>query len=139
VRPTARRIDRRGRLGPRGSPSPLRVLTVPHLITIGGYAASLAWVAGGSPWLAVAGLAADEADGRVARLLGQASSLGSALDWAVDLTMTGLAATRLGAPWLWILPPVTVGQAMLRARDRRPSFGSARFAITLAAIAREWL
>jgi hypothetical protein len=62
------------------------------------------------------------------------SELGSLLDWAVDLTMTGLAAARAGL--LWLLPLVTVAQAWLRARGRRPAFGSARAAFTLVAILR---
>src|SRR5258706_9841385 len=88
------------------SPTPSTAkLNWPNAITLAGYAATLAWLAGGPWWLAVAGIAADEVDGRVARATGETSEYGGLLDWAVDLTLTGLVLPRLG--WTWMLLAVT--------------------------------
>lgn len=105
---------------------------LPSAITFGGYALSLAWLTGGPAWMGIAGIAADELDGRVARATGQTSEYGSLLDWSVDLSMTALTLGRLGA--LWALPVVTAAQVYLRDAEWRPTFGSARAALMLYAI-----
>lgn len=110
--------------------------TLPNAITIAGYASSLAWMAG-APWpFALVGLLADEIDGRVARVTGQTSEYGSHLDWAVDLTLTGMAAARCGMVGLCTLPVTTAVQAAMREHGVRPSIGSARAAYTVAALLR---
>jgi phosphatidylglycerophosphate synthase len=117
-------------------PSAVR-LNLPNTITLAGYAASLAWLAGGPGWLGLLGLLADELDGRVARATGQATPYGGELDYAVDVTLTGLSALRaLGPAGLALLPVVTAYQAALRTQGERPSFGSARAALSLMSILR---
>jgi phosphatidylglycerophosphate synthase len=111
-------------------------VSVPNAITILGYGASLLWLGGGPWWLAMIGLVADEADGRVARYMGQASDLGSNLDWAVDLTLTGLTAERAKLPLL-ALVPITAAQAALRTDAWRPPVGSVRAVLTLYTLLKE--
>jgi hypothetical protein len=73
--------------------------------------------------------------------MGQTSPRGSALDWGQDVSLTAAALYRLGietdhvALALSAAPPILYAQASLRAEDWRPSFGSARAAIMLAAMA----
>jgi hypothetical protein len=110
------------------------VANLPNAITLAGYAASVGWLAGGPPWLAILGMVADEVDGRVARATGTASEFGSLLDWGVDLTLTGLAADRAGM--LWLLPFVTPIQVQMRNEGSRPPIGSARALFTAAALLR---
>ena len=107
-------------------------MTAANGVTLLGYALGLWWVVGGPTWAAVGSMLADELDGRLARRMGDASCVGGNLDWAVDLTLTGLVAARLGL--LWTMPAVTAGQAYLRSRDWRPSIGSARAAFMVAAL-----
>ena len=117
----------------RGLPKP----NLATAVTIGGYAASLAYIATNNPALGVIGVVADEIDGRVARAMGQTSSFGREMDYAVDLTLTGLTAYRaLGNIGLAVLPIVTTFQAVIRAAGLRPSFLSARALFTGAAILR---
>lgn len=111
------------------------IANVPNAITIAGYMATLAWLAGAHPGFAVAGIVADEIDGRAARKLGQTSEFGSLLDWGVDLTLTGLTAQRAGLAWT--LPVVTPAQVYLRERGQRPAVGSARAAFTAIALLKE--
>jgi len=107
---------------------------IPNAITIGGYVCQLMWILGG-PWpLALVGLIADEADGRVARAVDETSDFGSLLDWGVDMTMTGLCAVKAGLGWS--LPVTTIAQVMLRQRGMAPSVGSARALYTVIALAR---
>jgi len=112
--------------------SPLANL--PNAVTLGGYAATLAWIAGGSPWLAAIGLFADEADGPIARKLGQTSDFGSLLDWAVDVALATAIAVKLGGVWLLAAPFVIAGQTYLRLEGRAPAFGSARAFLTCVAV-----
>jgi len=107
---------------------------VPNAITLSGYGATIAWLAGGPWWLAVYGLVADEIDGEVARATGQTSQYGSLFDWAVDLSLTALILAKLGAPWLLLV--VTPVQVYLRERGWTPSCGSARAFLTLIALAK---
>lgn len=120
--------------GPLPAIASTAAANLPNAISVAGYAATLAWLSGASSWWAVAGLIADEADGRVARATGTASAYGGLLDWAIDLTLTGLVAWRLGAPWL--LLAITPAQAYLREREWRPAVGSARAVLTLVALAK---
>ncbi len=118
----------RGELGAEG-PS---LANPPNAITLAGYFASVGWLVGGPWWLAIAGLLADELDGRVARAEGTSTPFGSMFDWATDITLTGLVAARLGI--LWVLPGITAVQAWLRNEEIRPEVGSARAVLTLAAL-----
>lgn len=107
---------------------------LPNAITLSGYGATIAWLAGGPWWLAVYSLVADEIDGEVARSTGQTSNFGSLLDWAVDLSLTALILVKLGAPWL--LLAITPVQVYLRERGWTPSCGSARAFLTVVALAK---
>lgn len=109
-------------------------LNLPNAITLSGYAATIAWLGGAHPAFAIYGIVADEADGRVARATNETSDYGGLLDWAIDLTLTGLVLARLG--WTWALLGVTPAQAYLRQRGYRPTVGSARAALVLYAIIR---
>lgn len=111
------------------------LFTLPNAITISGYAMQIAWLRGAKPIWAVGGLIADEVDGAVARATDSATIFGSDLDWAADVTMTGLVANRLGI--LWLLPFITGVQAYMRASGKRPAFGSARAALTVLALVKE--
>jgi hypothetical protein len=115
------------------APSTAR-LNAPNAITMAGYGATLVWLAAGPAFwpLAVAGLAADEVDGYVARATDETSEYGSLLDWAVDISLTGLVLAKLGMPWL--LLAVTPLQVYLRERGWAPRFGSWRAVFTLVAI-----
>jgi hypothetical protein len=119
-----------------GAPAEPRpsLVNAPNIISLSGYAATLGWLAGGPPLLAVLGLVADEADGRVARELGQTSDFGGLLDWGIDITLTGLVLARLG--WTWALLFVTPAQVYLRNAGFRPTIGSARAAFTIISLLR---
>jgi phosphatidylglycerophosphate synthase len=100
---------------------------LPSAITLCGYAASLAWLAGAPWWIGALGIVADELDGRIARATGEVTRFGGELDYAVDVTLTGLCAVRaLGPMGLAVLPIVTMTQAALRTQGERPTLGSAR-------------
>lgn len=110
-------------------------LTIPTVVTFCGYAAGLAWLAGGPGWLCLASILADEIDGALARKIGQTSRYGKELDYSVDLSLTSLSALRLfGMPGLAILPIVTALQAEKRSRDATTAFGSTRAAFMLGAL-----
>lgn len=116
-------------VGAPDSPGNPSKLNLPNAITLSGYAMTIAWLMGASPWWAVGGLLADEVDGRVARATGTTSEFGGLLDWGVDLTLTGVVMERAGLlPWL---PVVTTGQVYLKEKGFRPSIGSARAVATL--------
>ena len=112
-------------------------LTTANGISLAGYALGLWWLGGGPSWAAIASIAADELDGRVARSMGDASCLGGNLDWAIDLTFTGLVAWRLGA--LWMLPAITAAQAYLRSQRTEPPLMSARGYMMIGALIKEGL
>ena len=109
-------------------------------VTVAGYATGLWWTQGGPSWAGIASIIADELDGRLAREGRFATEHGSALDWGADVILTPLSLMRLGRETghetaaLLAAPPVLVGQAMLRGSGWRPSVGSARAAVMLAAI-----
>jgi len=107
---------------------------IPNAITLGGYASSLAWLAGASPWFAVASIAADEADGRVARATGQETAYGSHLDWGVDMALTGAIAVTLGGPSMLLAPLLMAVSVSMRERGERPPVGSSRAAMTIYAL-----
>ena len=98
---------------------------LPNLVSLVGYTSGLAWTQGAPAWTALTSIAADEADGRIARAMGTESSFGSDLDFAIDMTLTGLVANRLfKSPWpLLAITPV---QAYLRSQGFRPQIGSMR-------------
>lgn len=99
-------------------------INLPNAITLLGYASAIVWLVGGSPWFAVASIIADELDGRIARATKQETSFGKELDWAVDLTLTGAVAMRIGMPYL--LPIFTTLQVAAHDRGERPNIGSVR-------------
>ncbi len=115
-------------------------LTLPDVVTIAGYGLGLYWSLGGPAWAGVASIVADEVDGRLARALGVSTEHGGQLDWGADVALTPLALARLGRevghPWLAVAaaPPVLYVQSLLRGASWRPSVGSARAVVTLAAI-----
>lgn len=131
---------------PAGGPSPATEgPTLADAVTLTGYGLGLWWAQGGPSWAGVASLLADEVDGCLARAMGTASAHGSLLDWGGDVALTPFALGRLGRETgheqaaLLAAPPVLLGQTLLRARGYRPSVGSARAVVTLAAIvAHEW-
>jgi phosphatidylglycerophosphate synthase len=105
------------------------IINVPNAISIAGYASTIAWLMGASPLFAVAGIAADELDGPIARSRGETTDYGSLLDWGIDLTLTGAVALKVGlAPWLLLITPV---QIWMRQNEMAPTFGSARAALTV--------
>lgn len=107
--------------------------TLASLVTLFGYACSLAFIAGAPWYVGALGILADEADGRIARARGETTLLGKELDYAADVTLTGLSALKLMGPaGLAALPLVTLVQADLRSRGERPRYGSAR-AVMMAA------
>ena len=107
--------------------------TVANGISMLGYALGLWWVVGGPTWACIASILADEVDGRVARAMGEASCVGGYLDWAIDLSFTGLVAARLGI--LWALPAVTAAQVYARATGlREVPIGSPRALMMVAAL-----
>lgn len=110
------------------------VVTWPNAITLSGYAAGLAWLAGASPLWALWSLAADELDGEAARNLGQSSDIGERLDFGVDVAFAALIAMRLGL-W-WAAPALLLGEVMLKESGYEPPFGSARAAGMLWALAK---
>jgi hypothetical protein len=112
------------------------VLTGPTLLTLLGYACSLAWLAGAPMVYGIIGVLADELDGRLARASGTDTRYGGELDYAVDVTLTGLSAVKLlGTPGLFVLPVITAVQAGLRTKGERPEFGSMRAALMLLKMA----
>jgi len=106
------------------------VFTLPNAITLTGAALTAWWLRGGPKWAAVAGLLADEIDGRIARAMGTTSRFGATLDWATDVSLNAVVMDRLGAAWaLPVVLPVQVG---MHAEGIRPAIGSLRAVSTLA-------
>lgn len=122
-------------------PAGPQAVSLPNALTLSGYALGVWWSLGGPWWSAVASIAFDELDGRLARSEGQASDLGGALDWGADVALTPLALVRLGQeidrPWLPLAaaPPALALQAYLRAKGERSSVLSLRALIMLSALA----
>lgn len=102
---------------------------LPNAVSLAGYVAALLYLKGGHPAWCLASILADEADGRIARAVGQTSEFGGALDWGIDLTLTGLFLERVDL--LAALPPVTAAQAYFRSRETRPPVLSARAIVML--------
>jgi len=109
-------------------------LNLPNALTLGGLALGVWWIYDGPDWAAVASVALDEIDGRVARATGEETEFGSELDWGADLALTGLALDKVGAPWP-VIPVVTTGQVVLRNARTRPPFLSARALVMLYGVA----
>ncbi len=105
------------------------VPVLPNAISLAGYAAALLYLKGGNPAWCIASILADEMDGRVARATGQTSEFGGALDWGIDVTLTGLFLDRVDL--LAALPPITAAQAYFRSKETRPPVLSARAIIML--------
>lgn len=129
ARPPATLVAGPGTGKDEGSP-----INLPNAMTLAGIVCSTIWLAGGSGWFALAGLLLDELDGRVARATGQTTALGSQLDWAGDVALNAAVLAKLGAPYVYALPPIVVGQAALREEGWRPPVGSARALVTLFAL-----
>jgi phosphatidylglycerophosphate synthase len=112
-------------------------LTLSNGITLAGYIFSLAWIAGGPAWMALAGLVADEIDGTIARRTGTVSEFGSVMDFTTDMIMTALVAKRLGI--FPVLPFITAGQVYRRIHqvDALPPFFGARSLLTMATVFKE--
>lgn len=127
--------------GAPGALAPQPRFTLPDAVTLAGYGLGVYWSLGGPTWAGVVSVIADEVDGRLARATGATTTHGGELDWGADVALTPLALARLGrevghpALALAAAPPVLYVQAMLRDASWRPTVGSARAAITLAAIA----
>lgn len=100
----------------------------PNLISLTGYGAGIAWLAGAHPAFAVYSILADELDGVSARNLGVASPVGDRLDWGIDVCMLALVGVRIGMGWV-SLPLVLLGQVLLKERGFAPPFGSTRAAL----------
>lgn len=110
-----------------------KAVTAANGVSMLGYALGLWWVVGGPSWAAIASILADEVDGRLARAMGEASCVGGYLDWAIDLSFTGLVAARLGI--LWALPAVTAAQVYARSTGwREVPIGSPRAVMMVAAL-----
>lgn len=106
--------------------------TVANTVTLTGYAAALGWLFGGPAWLAWYSIAADELDGRVARFMNEPTEYGGQLDYAVDVTLTGALAIKLGVPWALMF--ITPAQAYFRYKGDKPVFGSFRAAMMSVAL-----
>ena len=113
-------------------------------VTLAGLGLGLWWSMGGPAWAGLGSLVADEVDGRLARALGVSSAHGELLDWGTDLLLTPAALARLAAELDVARPAAAVAttaplllflQAHLRARGVRPSVGSLRALLMLAAMA----
>ena len=105
-------------------------LTLPNAITLAGAGLTAWWLRGGPAWAAVAGLLADEVDGRLARATGSTSRFGATLDWATDISLNAVMLDRLGAAVA--LPVVLPAQVAMHEVGVRPSIGSLRALTTLA-------
>ena len=103
-------------------------------MTLASLALGAWWVSGGPPAAALASVALDELDGRVARYTGESTDFGSLFDWGTDLVLTAMALQRVGAPWQAI-PVVTTAQVALRSAGARPPLLSARGVVMLYGVA----
>ncbi len=119
----------------------MKAPSAPDLVTLTGYMLGLWWAQGGPAWAGLVSIVADEADGRLARALGETSERGSALDWGADVALTPFALARLGRECgnpdaaMLLAPVLLLVQAAARARGERPSVGSVRAVLMLAAMA----
>lgn len=104
--------------------------TLPNAVTLAGAALTAWWLRGGPKWAAVAGLLADEIDGRLARATGTTSRIGATLDWATDVSLNAVVMDRLGLAAA--LPVVLPVQVAMHAEGIRPAIGSLRAVSTLA-------
>ena len=119
----------------------LPIPSAADVVTMTGYGLGLWWGLGGPHWAGIASVVADEVDGRLARATNTATAYGSSLDWGGDVALTPLALTRLASELgvskgigIVASVPVLYAQARLRSDGWRPSVGSARAVVTLAAI-----
>lgn len=81
-------------------------VTVPNVVTAAGYAAGVAWLAGGPWWLALLSILADELDKPLAATYGQQAALADILDFPVDAILAAMTLQKLQAP-VWAYPIVT--------------------------------
>lgn len=105
-------------------------LTLPNAVTLTGAALTAWWLSGGPAWAALAGLVADEVDGRIARATGTTSEIGKTLDWATDVSLNAVVMDHLGLSAA--LPVVLPVQVALHHEGVRPAIGSLRAVSTLA-------
>lgn len=108
-------------------------LSWPNAITLSGYAAGIAWLAGAGPACAFWSILADELDGASARSLGETSAVGDRLDHTVDVCMLALVGLRLGLGWI-ALPATLFAQVLLKEHDIAPPFFSSRAALMAYAL-----
>lgn len=120
---------------PMPAPAPdAGVFTLPNAVTLAGAALTAWWLRGGPGWAAVAGLIADEVDGRLARATGTTSRFGATLDWATDVSLNAVIMDRLGLAVA--LPVVLPVQVAMHAEGVRPAIGSLRAISTIALLLR---
>lgn len=115
---------------PSLEPADAGPFTLPNAITVAGAGLTAWWLKGGPAWAAIAGLLADEVDGRLARATGTTSRFGGTLDWATDISLNAVMLDRLGAAAA--IPVVLPLQVALRDSSVRPPIGSLRALTTLA-------
>mgnify|MGYP003430970546 FL=1 len=109
------------------------IFTAANAVSLAGAAATVAWLHGGHPALALVGLAADAIDGTIARRepLG-ATQTGMVLEAVTDVSLNAVMLGRLDAAWAIPLavPVQVVG--------KRAGVGSLRVALTAALLYRQW-
>jgi phosphatidylglycerophosphate synthase len=109
------------------------IFTAANAVSLAGAAATVAWLHGGHPALAVAGLAADAVDGSLARRDPQGlTQTGMVLEAVTDVSLNAVMLGRLGAAWAI---PLAVP---LQVVGKRAGVGSLRVALTAALLYRQW-
>lgn len=109
------------------------IFTAANAVSLAGAAATVAWLHGGHPALALVGLAADAIDGTIARRepLG-ATQTGMVLEAVTDVSLNAVMLGRLDAAWAI---PLAVP---LQVVGKRAGVGSLRVALTAALLYRQW-
>lgn len=109
------------------------IFTVANAVSLAGTAATVAWLHGGHPALALLGLAADAVDGSIARRAPQgATQTGMVLEAVADVSLNAVMLGRLDAAWAI---PIAVP---LQVVGKRAGVGSLRVALTAALLYRQW-
>ena len=82
-----------------------------------------------SPWLLVASMACDVADGFTARVFEGETNFGNRLDWLTDCALCHMALWKMGLPWASFI--VVIFQAFSDTRNIHASGRAAAFCLLL--------
>ena len=86
-----------------------QIFNTSGVFTLASAAATLTWLAGGSQWWGVAGIAIDETNKRIVRRVAPPSKLAASLEWAGEVALSTAILTKIKKTE-YVLPAALVAQ-----------------------------